>query len=1728
MNKFKKILLTAAFAVTALSVTSVAACKGDTDAKKFALSFETNGAASIAQENKEEGSKYTLPTPSRDGYEFEGWYTDASFSGSPVTEITVSADVKFYAKWAKLLTLTLNADGGTLGTTTLTVKEGASIYDAVKNLVPEKTGLTFGAWFDGDNEITSSSLMTADTTLVARYKVAYTVEIYVQKADKSGYELEETKTGSGYVGSAYVASVTKEGFDEVENPDAKTEGNLTENASENVFRHYFDRQAVNLTFKVTYPDGKTAEDMVMEDVAAGVETEVPSDYEAEGYVLVGWATKEGGNVELYANYIYDRLYNKTDADVKNTFNPTASATYYSVWEEAYTDMFGGADNVYFISGQNTVYVERNDVFFRAEYNAKDNTFTLINSDTDTTLLTGKLNDDLTFVYGDKARDGYTAYCYEGADGINRSKVIVLDRYNGITYNEYDESGKLSSSSTGYYTIENGNQHVAIFEEGDLEGQIMTFIRGTVTVGGNEQNAFQIRDEEAIAMGTLYRTMIYQGELRTLNEGYYSITLNGFGVATFTAPDSSTGKLTNINYYYSFNEDKTVLTLRSGAMQTAGVLKLETLGGRTVYSLYYSQYDNVITTDGATLKTDGGYAAEYNDGTTTVTGIYEVSSSVFGYVVTMYGSNSQTYKFLVTSASTEVKGEDGNTQVVTVYSFEKKDASYAEYYYNISTGIYYAPLLVIDSLSEGKASFYGYTVNKTYELISSGTITKGSADGAYRYTAKTYYTDKFVSIEEVKNEETNTTAYAYYVNNESGEKTLWMQSVVNIAMVEYADINVDVITSGNNIYNVNFWSVYKLKEGDVETLTQVYDGENGEKLTVWGSFAKYVEGTASYYGSFSAANAGYYALAYSATENGSTVTKYLYFELDTDALSLIKLEYAPFTAAEMIANGSASRTTTLALDGKGNATFTTVEGEGDDAQTITLVGTVDTTGAKTVFGAEIYRFRSGNTTFEFVNLTASNSRYFARLNSSVNGEYTFGDSKLLLDGFGYQAAYTDESGNEINGYYYLGDDGALTFISENGYLYFDLKEGKTFTKRGFEYGNYIVLNNLTNGGMTVAFDGYGKLTVRVTSLNEETKKYETKDIATDVEYTLADGYCTFTYTTSNGTSVTLKGQFGYYTSGSSTYNAFYVRNEEVVMNFINTNDWSVMSLDGYGNAVKVDKEGAKETGAYMLITDNLLYYSNGDDASIYKYNLENGTITPVENRARGYYTRDLESLVFTKYGFAVFNGTTRYYYNVVDGVCYIYHQEFDENGLVPSESNKYGYIEEVFGTFEEVKEYEGKTYYHDDGTALLFDRPEENAGKYRIPVQGETETEYRTIGRLTFTPSGAEQFAVSGKIMLGDTQFNCTVYKTGSGAESQTYVLLQISALAYFRLDINVDYQGSGVNTYDIVSMKRVTEVNSYNYWYMYYMYSMFFGQQYAAQLPNVFGSLQLVYEYDLEGKETVNYMTATFGESSQAYDVNGNIIVFDKAEFERQGETGQNYIATFKVKNAKDEENPDTYTYKMYFSIQYIQAFRTYGYVIVGLNRVQTLETANGYTVELERVITSDSGYPTGYLFAARLYNGEATDENAIEYTVRFQKDNVWYLVSRTTDESGKITANKYYKLTVVEADMGGDLPGSSSEDSTVTIVAPYESVSVSTEDGKAVYAANGEDYVDVDSNGTPLLLTVGGSTYLVTEVVTDPDNANLVTVTVGGGKKYTLETKTGESGEYIEITEVTATEENN
>ena len=72
---------------------------------KYLIIFNSNGGsscASIKVESVSNATYGTLPTPTRTGYTFAGWYKNSDFSGSPVTaNDIITADHTLYAKWVK-------------------------------------------------------------------------------------------------------------------------------------------------------------------------------------------------------------------------------------------------------------------------------------------------------------------------------------------------------------------------------------------------------------------------------------------------------------------------------------------------------------------------------------------------------------------------------------------------------------------------------------------------------------------------------------------------------------------------------------------------------------------------------------------------------------------------------------------------------------------------------------------------------------------------------------------------------------------------------------------------------------------------------------------------------------------------------------------------------------------------------------------------------------------------------------------------------------------------------------------------------------------------------------------------------------------------------------------------------------------------------------------------------------------------------------------------------------------------------------------------------------------------------------------------------------------------------------------------------------------------------------------------------------------------------------------
>ena len=78
---------------------------GGSTTKKYTLKYETNGGASIKSES--ENAAWTkkwkeLPTPTKSGYKFDGWYYDAKLTDEVEGNVKVDkTTVTLYAKWIK-------------------------------------------------------------------------------------------------------------------------------------------------------------------------------------------------------------------------------------------------------------------------------------------------------------------------------------------------------------------------------------------------------------------------------------------------------------------------------------------------------------------------------------------------------------------------------------------------------------------------------------------------------------------------------------------------------------------------------------------------------------------------------------------------------------------------------------------------------------------------------------------------------------------------------------------------------------------------------------------------------------------------------------------------------------------------------------------------------------------------------------------------------------------------------------------------------------------------------------------------------------------------------------------------------------------------------------------------------------------------------------------------------------------------------------------------------------------------------------------------------------------------------------------------------------------------------------------------------------------------------------------------------------------------------------------
>jgi len=131
--------------------------------EKYTVTLDTNGGdEGTMYYVATYGSSYKLPTPTRAGYVFDGWYYGYSSFNPSGSKWTYEEDITLKASWtARDYIVRLNADGGTVSKAYFTFGYG----DWYELPIPVKSGYDFGGWYNSGKRYPNSGRFTYDKDL---------------------------------------------------------------------------------------------------------------------------------------------------------------------------------------------------------------------------------------------------------------------------------------------------------------------------------------------------------------------------------------------------------------------------------------------------------------------------------------------------------------------------------------------------------------------------------------------------------------------------------------------------------------------------------------------------------------------------------------------------------------------------------------------------------------------------------------------------------------------------------------------------------------------------------------------------------------------------------------------------------------------------------------------------------------------------------------------------------------------------------------------------------------------------------------------------------------------------------------------------------------------------------------------------------------------------------------------------------------------------------------------------------------------------------------------------------------------------------------------------------------------------------------------------------------------------------------------------------------------------
>jgi uncharacterized repeat protein (TIGR02543 family) len=176
----------------------------------YTVSFVTGEGTAVPTQTVSYGATATNPQddPAREGYSFEGWYSDANCTAGNETNFAagVTGDVTYYAKWkVNNYKVTFDANGGSGSEAPKTLDYGSSFYPSASGIQPPQAYQFVGWSTDKDATVgsyTDSLAYTVpahDSTLYAIYACEYTYTVANDEVTITGFSSYGGKTTGAYV-----------------------------------------------------------------------------------------------------------------------------------------------------------------------------------------------------------------------------------------------------------------------------------------------------------------------------------------------------------------------------------------------------------------------------------------------------------------------------------------------------------------------------------------------------------------------------------------------------------------------------------------------------------------------------------------------------------------------------------------------------------------------------------------------------------------------------------------------------------------------------------------------------------------------------------------------------------------------------------------------------------------------------------------------------------------------------------------------------------------------------------------------------------------------------------------------------------------------------------------------------------------------------------------------------------------------------------------------------------------------------------------------------------------------------------------------------------------------------------------------------------------------------------------------------------------------------------------